>query len=250
MNILAIDTSQPSGSVSIRTNDKDPETILFGTATSHLVEMGDAVAALLDRVGAQPEDIERVALVIGPGSFTGLRIGLAYVKGLFAALGMDVVAIGSLDLLTIPLLGDHDTVCPMVDARKSEVYAAVYRRGESPVAPGSLDSGYRALRRPHAVAPDKFLASLDERPVVFVGSGAVRFRSAIEETLGTDAKFAPDPFNQPSTAVLCRVGAVRSPLSKDEVSRLEPFYIRPSDATLSSLKRVRTHEQRPARPND
>jgi tRNA threonylcarbamoyladenosine biosynthesis protein TsaB len=173
-------------------------------------------------------------LVIGPGSFTGLRIGLAYTKGLYAALGVEVVTIVSLELLAMPVLATHDVVCAMIDARKSEVYAAVYGRDHP-------NSDVYAMTEPRAVAPDKLLTSLKGRPMVFVGSGSTRFRPAIEEALGAAALFVPDSHNQPSTAVLCQVGTRLPPLRREDVSRLEPYYIRPSDAKLSSLRRIRSH---------
>jgi tRNA threonylcarbamoyladenosine biosynthesis protein TsaB len=235
MTILAIDTSHPTGSVSVQVGDSDPVTLLFGTASSHLVEMGHAVSKLLDTEGLQPEAIERIALVIGPGSFTGLRIGLAYAKGLYAALGAEMVTMASLELLAVPVLAQSDAVCAMIDARKSEVYAAIYRRGRS-------GTRLTTVIEPHAVAPSKLLTSLDGRPMVFVGSGAVRFRAVIEKALGDTAGFAEARYNQPSTAVLCRVGAELPALGREDVSVLEPYYIRPSDAKSKPLRRVRSHE--------
>jgi tRNA threonylcarbamoyladenosine biosynthesis protein TsaB len=243
VTILAIDTSHPTGSVSIQTGENEPRSLLFGTASSHLVEMGEAVATLLDASGVGPESIDRVALVIGPGSFTGLRIGLAYTKGLYAALGAEVVTMVSLELLALPVLETHAAVCVMIDARKSEVYAAVYERDPS-------GSAIHAVTEPHAVAPDKLLTSLKGRPMVFVGSGAVRFRRVIEKVLGASAIFADDPLHQPSTAVLCRVGSVLSPLDKESVSGLEPYYIRPSDAKLSSLRRIQSHGRHQTHTDD
>jgi tRNA threonylcarbamoyladenosine biosynthesis protein TsaB len=241
VNIMAIDTSHREGSVAVRLGQAEPVHCRFGTARSHLAEIGEAVALLLREVGVPLGDVDRVALVIGPGSFTGLRIGLAYVKGLYAALAMDVVTTSSLELLAMSSLVEHDTVCAMIDARKSEVYAAVYQRK---VGPTRLGYGEPRLvgDRPRAVAPDQFLASLEVRPMVFVGSGAARFRASIKRVFGDDASFESEAFNQPSAAVLCRAGRVLAPLGRDEILRLEPFYIRPSDAKLSSLGHIRTHD--------
>jgi tRNA threonylcarbamoyladenosine biosynthesis protein TsaB len=243
VTILAIDTSHPRGSVSIQTSDKEPESLLFGTASSHLVEMGEAVSTVLDASGARPESIDRVALVIGPGSFTGLRIGLAFTKGLYAALGVEVVTMVSLELLAMPLLETHAAVCAMIDARKSEVYAAVY--GRDPTG-----SAIHVITGPHAAEPDKLLTSLKGRPMVFVGSGAVRFRRVIEKAMRDSAVFAADPHHQPSTAALCRAGSGLSPLDEESVSRLEPYYIRPSDAKLSSLRRIQSHGRDQAQTDD
>ena len=240
MKILAIDTSHPVGSVSFQINDSEPKTLSFGTELSHLVELGESVATLLDGK-ARPDEIDRVALVIGPGSFTGLRIGMAYTKGLYAALGVDVVMVGTLELLALPLVGERERVCCMVDARKSEVYAAIYG--------GKLDGSGLPAAEPggeaRAVAPAQLLVSLSRGQVVCVGSGAARFRREIEEV--STVTVAPDRFNLPSTEVLCRIGTGLSPLTKEALSRLEPDYIRPSDA---KLRRIRTHGQRHTRSDE
>lgn len=244
MNIIAIDTSHAVGSVSLRIGDTPIETIRFGAATSHLVELDHAAGVLLEKSGVTPDDIDRIAVVIGPGSFTGLRIGLAYAKGLYAARRREVVTIGTLELLSLPVLTTAKRVCAMVDARKSEVYAGFFERSDekpglpAPVAPIE------------AVAPDKLLVSLDARPVVFVGSGATRFREKIHAALGTDATYAPESLNEPSTETLCEVGASLAPLGAAEVSALEPFYVRPSDAKLNPLRRIQTDGQGQTRSDE
>jgi tRNA threonylcarbamoyladenosine biosynthesis protein TsaB len=245
MTILAIDTSHPLGSVALQVEEREPDAVFFGSRSSHLLEIGASVTHLLNRAGRAARDIDRVALVVGPGSFTGLRIGLAFVKGLYAARGIDVVMMTSLELLALPQLAAHAAVCALIDARRSEVYAAVYE------AAGGSRGGYplpRLVVGPHAVEPGRLLSSLGERPVTFVGSGAVRFRSLIEERHG--ATFPPDPEHQPSTAVLCRVGAWLPPLSRGEMLGLEPYYIRPSDAELSLLRSVRVHDRREDRTDE
>ena len=244
MNIVAIDTSHPVGSVSLRVGGGPVETIRFGAAMSHLVELDQAVSALLEKSGTAPSDIDRVAVVIGPGSFTGLRIGLAFAKGLYAARRREIVTVGTLELLSLPVLMTEARVCAMVDARKSEVYAAVFEKsgGEE-----NLPIEKTPVR---AVSPGKLLVSLDARPMVFVGSGAVRFRTEIEAALGTDALFAPEPLNEPSTETLCEVGARLTPLRAEAVSTLEPFYVRPSDAKLNPLRRIRTDGEHQARSDE
>lgn len=240
MVTLAIDTSHPAGSVTLRVDDGTSETVEFGSDSSHLVELGEAVLALSDRRGVDVVDLDCVAVVSGPGSFTGLRIGMAYAKGLHAALGVDLVTMTSLELLAVESLVDAELVCPMIDARRSEVYTALYARGEA----------YRSQERlfkprcelpPQATTPDAFLPSLGRRPVVFVGSGARHWREMIAETLGGDARFAEKP-TRPSTEILSRLADCLPPVRASGVAEMEPFYIRPSDAKLKPLKKVRTHE--------
>jgi len=152
-----------------------------------------------------------------------------------------VVTLTSLELLAMQAGTRHDWVCPIIDARKSEVYVAVYRKiglrsvgGEVVVPKLTVDMGARAA------APRQFLASRPIRRMLFIGSGAERFRTSIDKVFGDNASFAGSGKNQPSTELLCRVGEGLAPLSKEEILKLEPFYIRPSDAKLRPLKRMKT----------
>lgn len=244
MNILAIDTSQPTGSIALQMRDADPVCRLFGRASSHLVEMSEAVEHLLGETDTTIRDIERVALVIGPGSFTGLRIGLSYVKGLCALGRIDLVTMTSLELLAAPYLAAHGIVCTMIDARKSEVYAAVYEASAQKLVPSIVGGA------PQAASPQEFLAMHTDRRMLFVGSGARRFETMIRDMFGARGTLAPYTGDQPSTPLLCRMASGLAVLSRREIRQLEPFYIRPSDAKLSSLQRIQIHEEPQARPDE
>ena len=112
--------------------------------------------------GKKIEDLSRIALVAGPGSFTGLRIGMAFVKGIHAALGTEIVTITSLELISRALAAGRRRICPMIDARKNEVYTALYEYGQNQAGPpGQADltgqpGPLRVLAPPQAVAPEVF----------------------------------------------------------------------------------------------
>lgn len=239
MVVLAIDTSHRVGSATLRPEGGTSATREFGGA-SHLVELGEAVLELTARCGVTPGDIDRVAVVGGPGSFTGLRIGMAYAKGLHAATGAELVTMTSLELLAMEALASEEVVCTMIDARRAEVYAAIYGRGETYAGDPPL---YRPLcqQPPQAVSPQAFLLSVQKRPMVFVGSGAARWRGVIAEAMGGGARIADHPVT-PSTELLSTLASRLPVVETAQVPRLEPFYIRPSDAKLQPLKKVRTHE--------
>lgn len=221
MVVLAIDTSHPEGCLSLGVDGRVPGSTRFGAETSHLAELGPAVDGLLRQHDVTIEKVDRVALVIGPGSFTGLRIGLAFAKGLYAALGVELVTMGTLELLAAPWLSEHTRVGVMVDARKGEVYAAVY--GGDPAAPVTEVS-------PHVTAPEAFVRSLTG--ALLVGSGVARY--------GDIVGAAPHEPNSdlPSTEHLARRAPELRPLSRRETLALEPWYIRPSDAQLGALRPV------------
>ncbi|UCG52488.1 MAG: tRNA (adenosine(37)-N6)-threonylcarbamoyltransferase complex dimerization subunit type 1 TsaB [Candidatus Latescibacterota bacterium] len=246
MRVLAIDTSQPVGSVAVSGPGIPTSNVRLTRSSSHLVELGRAVDSLLADVGLGARDIDRIALVWGPGSFTGLRIGMAYAKGLHAGLGTEMVVVTSLELLALQSTGFGIHISPMIDARKDEVYTALYQPVASDLSSddGSVTEagGVRELVSPRATPPAEHVAQLEVCPTVFVGSGALRYRDRIEGRFGSNAVFPAEEDHLPSTVLLSQVATRLVPLEPGEVVALEPFYIRPSGAKLKPLRKIRTHE--------
>lgn len=241
MKVLAIDTSQPRGGLTLSTGESRSDTVVLASESSHLVGLGEATDALLRRAGVRAADIDRVAWVCGPGSFTGLRVGLSFVKGLYAGSEFELVTITSLELLALGVAGNPTRICTMIDARRDEVYAAVYRGADGSTSESLTSRRLACEMEPLAIAPGTLGESLRVEATWFVGSGAARYRPEIEAGLGPLAKFAPAESDRPSTELLASVGQTLRPLAPSEVPILEPFYIRESDARLQPLRRIRTH---------
>ncbi len=234
MNVLAIDTSHPRGSASISAGGRGGS-LRLDSASSHLVELGRVLSTLLSTAGVGIGDIDRVAIVTGPGSFTGLRVGMAYMKGLFAARSFEVVVMTSLELLARQAAEEGSAVSPMIDARKNEVYAALY------VAARPSDLVEKI--GPCVVSPERHVESIVRSPTVFVGSGALRYRAQIENAFGSYARFAAEDRVYPDTSLLCRLAQRLTPIAPDQVVTLEPFYVRPEGATLKPLKGVSAYDR-------
>jgi ribosomal-protein-alanine N-acetyltransferase len=177
MLALAIDTSQRRGSAALARDGEVLSETAFGEERSHLRDLGVAVDGMLSAHGLAVNDVDRVALVSGPGSFTGVRIGMAFVKGLHAGLGIEVVTMGTLALLALPLFETHDSVCTMLDAHKGEVYAAVFARNVGDRVPMATAD---VVVPPCAMTAERFLERLRSTPAVFTGSGVARYRAVIE----------------------------------------------------------------------
>jgi len=222
MRILAVDTSQPRGSVALLREDGRIESVRLERSASHLVELSKTVSALLSPTRSPSLGVDRVAIVTGPGSFTGLRIGMAYVKGLYAAGGIDLVTMTSLELL----------------ARQASS-AGLPLASMAFYTPGGLATSIA----PRAVSPGEFLAALPLSPAVFIGSGAVRYRSDVERVFGRHARFPGENEHDPDTNLLCRLAEDLAPLAPEEVVALEPYYIRPSDVKLKPLRSVRAYDR-------
>ncbi len=179
-------------------------------------------------VGVGWEDIDAVGVSLGPGSFTGLRIGMATAKGLVAAAGKKLVGVSTLDALAGKCVSQR-LICSVLDARKKEVYAALYRsdRDGRPKRVGDIE----------ALAPEK-LAERIKEPVVMIGDGAVVYRQLFEDVLGENLTIAPVALHEPSASFLgLSCGALFQEDQFLDVGSAVPLYVRSSDAELNLKKK-------------
>ena len=227
MKLLTIDTSTTACSVAISYDGELIAEYLVnqgGTLTSRILSCVDTV---LRGVGLTMNDLDGFGVALGPGSFTGLRVGIATVKGLALAAEKPVAGFSSLAMLAMNLPWASHPVCPMFDARKKEVYAGFYECRDLP----------RPLSPDCVLPPEAFLDRVDG-PIIFVGEGAARYRDVIISRLGDSALFAPSTVNFPRAsagAVLTAAAFDRGETVPPEL--LLPVYIRPSEAELALLNR-------------
>jgi tRNA threonylcarbamoyladenosine biosynthesis protein TsaB len=236
MITLAMDTSHAVGSVALARDGVVLAAKQFREPSTHLVALGHAVDHVLATAGLAPVDIDRVAVVMGPGSFTGLRIGLSFAKGFHAARGVTVVTIDALRLLALPWLGQGARVCSMIDARRSEVYAAVYERASDKTQATDPASAHELIA-PAAMPPATLLASLGTTPDVLVGTGALVHRDSILASFPSAVIVEGDAV-YPSTTYLAGIAHRMRALDQPRVRTLEPVYVRASGA---ERKRLRDH---------
>jgi tRNA A37 threonylcarbamoyladenosine modification protein TsaB len=137
----------------------------------------------------------------------------------------------------------------MIDARKNEVYAALYLPsppGGGIGGPGSGSDHRRGLVEklaPCVVSPQRLIESIERSKTLFIGSGALRYRVQVEREFGAAALFAEEGRDVPDTRFLCRLAERLTPIGAGEVVTLEPFYVRPDDATLKPLKGVCAYDR-------
>jgi len=192
------------------------------------------VDTLLTESGTGRADLGGVAVSAGPGSFTGLRIGVATARGLAQGLGIPAVPVCTLQALaeTVPTPGT--LVCPLLDARRSQVYTALYRRGWE--EPFSLNS----LVEPKAMSLAELTANLKayEEPVVFTGEGLQSYSVVLKEALGKHAILPAAPFRLCRAAMVALCG--RALLAANpEASYLEllPSYLRRPEAERKAAEK-------------
>ena len=227
MKIIAVDTATKSCSAAIVDDGvacAELTTVNNQTHSKHLMSMIDTVC---DMSGLKIADMDGFAVTIGPGSFTGLRIGISAVKGLAWSLNKPVVGISSLDALAWQCIPAAYPICTLLDARKQEVYYCRYRLRDGEL---KKDSSEQVIALAEAINDIR-------EPCMFIGNGANLYKEEILEKLGELAHFAgwnQDIIRASSVARLSLERFIHH--QTDDVALLVPHYIRKSDAELYRKK--------------
>lgn len=225
MIVVGIDTSTPQTSVALGDDSQVLGAIrIAGAARQESVT--PALDVLLRSTATDVSRVGGVAVGIGPGLFTGLRVGVETAKTLAQVLNVPIVGIASLDALAYGVRYTSRRIAAVIDARRGEVFWSLYRP-----APGGV-----MRTTPHAVgAPDHLVAELAASPgeVLCVGNGAILYRREIEE-LGSQVEFASPTVAHPDAAALVELAAPR--FLREEFDRpvdVLPLYLRRSDAEIA-----------------
>ncbi len=223
MVVLALDTATERLALALRRDDRTLAELHLDLGRKHAEKILVGLDGLLADVDVRPRDLDGIAVSLGPGSFTGLRIGLAFAKGMAMATGALLVGVPT---LTVLARGAEPWIGPVVaclDARRGEVYYAAYNLGDGGAE--LLDDASRAGSPVEAAARTGLLGPR----VLVIGTGA----EALRPFLGPEALLAPRDLAFPRASVLAALGAEE--LSRGagaEPDHLEPIYVRRSDAEL------------------
>lgn len=233
MITLAIDTATRIAGIALMDDQGLLAEVSLQGYMTQLRDLVPNIAWMLERSGIGIRDVGLVAIGRGPGSFTGLRIGMATGKGLAQVLGCPAVGVPTLDALALAAVPDEGLVCSMIDARHSRVYAALYSAAQSPAAteimPGRLYrlGGYEA---PELETLAERLSETGER-IVLAGDGAAACGHILQELLGNRIKPVLPENIWPRASQIARIGAASGerPIGRN-IQPLAPLYIRQSSA--------------------
>jgi tRNA threonylcarbamoyladenosine biosynthesis protein TsaB len=230
MRVLGIDTSTSCGSIGLIENEQMLcEYSLEGKA-SHSERVLKTIDRVLEDSGVSLGDIDGLVISTGPGSFTGLRIGASAVKGLAFATGKPVAGVSTLDALAQNVRYSPYFICPLLDARKGEVYSALYRNTEK--------DGLIKLVPEMAIKPVDLLERI-EGETLFLGNGTYPYGDLIRRKLRRMAHIAAPPFNFIHGTVVAQLG--REKLEKGDCLDLEKFtpqYFRKPEAELTWNEKI------------
>ncbi|MCJ7615839.1 MAG: tRNA (adenosine(37)-N6)-threonylcarbamoyltransferase complex dimerization subunit type 1 TsaB [Desulfobacterales bacterium] len=224
MKILAVDTATKSCSVAIVEKESIIAEITLSikqTHSKHLMEMIDTV---LNMSGLTVSELDGFAVTRGPGSFTGLRIGISSIKGFAMASGKPIVGVSSLDSLAMQCCFSSYLVSPLLDARKGEVYFSRYR----------FENGHLKKEvREQAITPVEAVCDINE-PCLFVGDAVKNYQNKIKDEIGDLAHFAPPYQNTIRASTVGHLSLAKFEINDtDDNSLFTPYYIRKSLAELS-----------------
>lgn len=222
MNLLAVDTSTTSCSVALFNDGRLLAEAIYTAGKTHSRHLMSIIDRLLDRCSCRPGDVDGIAVTRGPGTFTGLRIGISTVKGLAAATGAKVVGVDSLAALAWPLTVVDGPVVAMIDARRGEIYHAGFngRNGTLiPTSPTAVSSPDAAARKLPAGA-------------LLIGSGAMLYHDIFEQRCPS-ARIADASAHVIRAASVGMLAMERfDAQAVDDLDTLVPEYIRQSDAQI------------------
>lgn len=229
MLILAIDSATPVAGVALLNGEK----LIKEEFSNYKKTHSETLMLMVDRVLKECEctvlQVDAFAVTTGPGSFTGLRIGLAAVKGLSMATGKPVTGVSTLDTLAHNLYGSDALVCPLLDARKQEVYCGFYDvTGAVPYALSEnlACSPAEFVAQARAVAREK-----DKDRIILLGDGYYPYAQFFQEELANSLQTPPPHLMLPRAAALGSLGLKKAIKGEfEDIFKMRPVYIRLSEA--------------------
>ncbi len=218
MKILAIDTSSVNATVAVCDENKILGEYTIAGDRAHSQIIMPMTDELLKRCGIDVADIDVFAVALGPGSFTGLRIGMAAAETMASALGKKIIGISSLDMIAASFPFENKYICPIFDARRSDVYNAVY-------------SGNEKITPDRICDIDTVLAEMQDRETIFAGDAVMKYRDRILSYNNPKWHIAPVQLSMQRASALAGVALDRvNNDDYDDIDSLSPIYIRPSQA--------------------
>jgi tRNA threonylcarbamoyladenosine biosynthesis protein TsaB len=225
--VLALDTTTKGGSIAV----VHDEVVRVEQAGDPDVTFGQRLPAeltkVLEQAGVRIDDIELFAVAAGPGSFTGLRVGIATVQGLAMAQGKRVVAVSALEALARAGTNADHNIGAWMDAQRGEVFAALY-------APDGRDLLIPPVSAPPRAVLDAWTDSAHAGPTMFIGDGAIRHREFLGQEIGSQVRVIAPP---PLAGIIGQI-AVEDPGRADLPHAIVPIYVRKSDAELARARRA------------
>lgn len=223
MKIVGIDTSSYSGSVSIIENKKLLGECLFNIGPRHSENIVASIDWLLNTLNIKRNELDAVAVSIGPGSFTSLRVGVTVAKSLAYTLKLEIIGVSSLEILAANIPITDKKICALIDAKRGEVYSALFEFN---------DGRIEQIRDNRIQKIEELCNDINEK-TIFVGDAVSIYGDVLNSSLDELAIIVGEPFNLPrsSNCALLGFNKLKDGI-KDDPFELVPDYLRKSDAEV------------------
>ena len=242
MRVLAIDSSGLAATVAIVEDDQTIAEYTTNYKKTHSQTLLPMIDEMVRMVDADLKEIDAIAVAGGPGSFTGLRIGSATAKGLGLALDKPLIHVPTVDAMAYSMYGCEDIICPIMDARRKQVYTGLYSFSHKKNGDGGLydEPVFQVLRMQMAVPVEELIRHLNvyRRRVVFLGDGVPVYKEMLAEGLKVPYSFAPSFMNRQRAAAVGALGIRYYEAGRYEAAaEFKPEYLRKSQAERERAER-------------
>ena len=242
MRVLAIDSSGLTATVAIVEDEQTIAEYTTNYKKTHSQTLLPMIDEMVRMVDADLKAIDAIAVAGGPGSFTGLRIGSATAKGLGLALDKPLIHVPTVDAMAYSMYGCEDIICPIMDARRKQVYTGLYSFSHKKNGDGGLydEPVFQVLRMQMAVPVEELIRHLNvyRRRVVFLGDGVPVYKEMLAEGLKVPYSFAPSFMNRQRAAAVGALGIRYYEAGRYETAaEFRPEYLRKSQAERERAER-------------
>jgi tRNA threonylcarbamoyladenosine biosynthesis protein TsaB len=233
MKLLALDSSGLVASVAVLTEEAMLAEYTINYKKTHSQTLLPMLEEIIKMVDMDLSEVDAIAVAAGPGSFTGLRISSATAKGLGLALNIPIIAVPTLDGLAYNLFGTDKLICPLMDARRNQVYTGLYEFS---------NNEFRSVKLQAAVTVEEIIEEINQlgREVIFLGDGVAVYKEIIEEKTSVGYEFAPIHLNRQRAGA---IGALGIHLYKNNqmqtAEQHEPVYLRLSQAERERAEKLK-----------
>ena len=221
MRILAVDTATEVCGIGLSADGQSRLELVFSRGMTHTKVLMEGIHTILSLAKWEPTELDALAVTRGPGSFTGLRIGISTMKGIARSLDKPLVGVSSLEVLARQAPQGQPLVCPMIDARRKEVYWSLYRQSED------------GLMQTHPEQAGSAIDALDQVDgrCLFIGNGAVLYAPVINRQRQDAVFMGETELNAPRPSIVAVLA--RELMAKglcEDIALFKPVYLRKSDA--------------------
>ncbi len=221
-NILAFDTSTTCCSVALIAHGARAVEDTRNGPGNYSALLLQMVDRLLQDASLTIHDINCIAVAQGPGSFTGLRVGISTAQGLGFSLGKPLIGVSTLEIVAAQNMPFPGKICPLLDARRAQVYTSLFDGTACPAT---------AIHEECVICPKQWATSLQQGPILFCGNGAQVYQETIKQNCGAEHYFAPDTNTNSSAAMLARLALERFAAGEGkQPAQVLPGYVRRPDA--------------------